>query len=155
VGRIVVGVDGSEGSHEALRWAAEQAALRGSSLEVLYTYESEPGAAAFAYDETMSVEVWQRARADIEVRERQAADRAEALVASMVAGVEELEGIEVETFAVEGRHPAQALLERAEGAELLVVGSRGRGGFKSLLLGSVSQQCAQHATCPVVIVRAS
>jgi nucleotide-binding universal stress UspA family protein len=152
VGRIVVGVDGSEGSHEALRWAAEQAALRGSSLEVIYTYETEPGAAAYAYDETMSVEVWQRARADIEVRERQAADRAQALVTSMVEG---LTGIEVEALAVEGRHPAQALLERAEGAELLVVGSRGRGGFKSLLLGSVSQQCAQHATCPVVIVRAS
>jgi nucleotide-binding universal stress UspA family protein len=152
VGRIVVGVDGSDGSREALRWAAEQAALRGVPLEVVHTYETEPATAAFAYDETMSVEVWQRARADVERRGRQAAERAQALVDSMI---EEVTGIEVDAVAIEGRHPAQALLERAEGAELLVVGSRGRGGFKSLLLGSVSQQCAQHATCPVVIVRSS
>jgi nucleotide-binding universal stress UspA family protein len=152
VGRIVVGVDGSEGSREALRWAAEQAALRGSSLEVVHIYETEPNTATFAYDETMSVEVWQRARADIERRGRQAADRAQALVGGMVEGIT---GIEVEPLAVEGRHPAQTLLERAEGAELLVVGSRGRGGFKSLLLGSVGHQCAQHAPCPVVIVRSS
>jgi nucleotide-binding universal stress UspA family protein len=152
VGRIVVGVDGSEGSREALRWAAEQAALRGSALEVVFSYATEPTAATFAYDETMSVEVWQRARSDIETRERQAADRAQALVAGMVEGIT---GIEVEAVAIEGRQPAPTLLERAEGAELLVVGSRGRGGFKSLLLGSVSQQCVHHATCPVVIVRTS
>jgi nucleotide-binding universal stress UspA family protein len=60
-------------------------------------------------------------------------------------------GVEVERVVVEG--PAGgALVEASRGAELLVVGSRGRGGFKGLLLGSVSQQCAHHAECPVVIV---
>ena len=60
--------------------------------------------------------------------------------------------VEIETIAVQGQ-PARALVEVAKGADLLVVGSRGLGGFRELLLGSVSQQCAQHATCPVVIVR--
>jgi nucleotide-binding universal stress UspA family protein len=150
MGRIVVGVDGSDGSRDALRWAAEQAALRGSTLEVVYTYEVEPATTTIAYDETMSPEVWQRAREDVVARDRQASDRAQALLASMVEG---LDDVAVETLALEGRHPALTLVERSKGAELLVVGSRGRGGFKRLLLGSVSQQCAQHAECPVVIIR--
>ncbi len=61
-------------------------------------------------------------------------------------------GIELETIAAEGQ-PANVLLKISEGADLLVVGSRGLGGFRELLLGSVSQQCAQHASCPVVIIR--
>ena len=60
--------------------------------------------------------------------------------------------VQIETIAVEGQ-PAKVLVEVTKGADLLVVGSRGLGGFRELLLGSVSQQCTQHATCPVVIVR--
>ncbi len=60
-------------------------------------------------------------------------------------------GVEVEAEAVEGP-PAESLIRAGRGAELLVVGSRGRGGFAGLLLGSVSQQCAQHPPCPVVIL---
>jgi nucleotide-binding universal stress UspA family protein len=64
---------------------------------------------------------------------------------------EDMAGLDVEHVAVEGQ-PAQVLVDEAEDAELLVVGSRGHGGFTGLLLGSVSQQCAHHARCPVVIV---
>jgi nucleotide-binding universal stress UspA family protein len=60
--------------------------------------------------------------------------------------------VRVERKTVEGM-AAQVLVEEADGADLLVVGSRGHGGFAGLLLGSVSQQCAQHAACPVVIIR--
>jgi nucleotide-binding universal stress UspA family protein len=67
------------------------------------------------------------------------------------AGDESIDGLEIERVAAEGS-PAQTLIESAGGADLLVVGSRGRGGFLGLLLGSVSQQCAQHPPCPVVIL---
>jgi nucleotide-binding universal stress UspA family protein len=151
MGRIVVGVDGSDGSREALRWAAGEARSRGSSLEVLYTYERGSVGSPYVYDETMGVEVWQQAREEVEAATRHAAIRAQALVDGMVG---ELTGVEVEAIAIESQHPAEALVERSRDADLLVVGSRGRGGFKRLLLGSVSQQCAHHAECPVVIVRA-
>jgi nucleotide-binding universal stress UspA family protein len=150
MGRIVVGVDGSEGSRRALLWAADEAARRGSTLDVVHTYELEPTWASYAYDETMSPEVWEKVRADIEASTRQAAVHAQALVEHMVR---DLDGVEVESSTIESRHAAQALVERSRDAEMLVVGSRGRGGFRSLLLGSVSQQCAHHAECPVVIIR--
>jgi nucleotide-binding universal stress UspA family protein len=98
----------------------------------------------------MGVEVWQKVREDVEATARQAAQHAQALVDAMV---KDLRGIEVEGHALESQHPAQTLVERSKGADLLVVGSRGRGGFKRLMLGSVSQQCAHHAECPLVIVR--
>jgi nucleotide-binding universal stress UspA family protein len=150
MGRIVVGVDGSDGSRQALQWAAREASMRGSTLEVVHTYQRQPATTAYAYDESMSTEVWQKARADLEATARQEADRAQALVDNMV---EELQGVQVEGIAIEAQHPALTLVERSRGADLLVVGSRGRGGFRSLLLGSVSQQCAHHAECPVVIIR--
>ena len=65
-----------------------------------------------------------------------------------------LEGVEVERVVIDDRHPAEALVEVSSDADLLVVGSRGRGGFKQLLLGSVSHAAVQHATCPVVVVPA-
>jgi nucleotide-binding universal stress UspA family protein len=65
--------------------------------------------------------------------------------------VDSIEGLEIERMAVAGS-PAQMVIESAQGADLLVLGSRGRGGFLGLLLGSVSQQCAQHPPCPVVIL---
>jgi nucleotide-binding universal stress UspA family protein len=150
MGRIVVGVDGSEGSRDALRWAAAQAKLTGAPLEVVHTYEHEPAWAPYAYDATMSRDVWEKARQEVEAAVRQAAVYAQAIVDDMVR---DLDGVEVQAVTVESRHPAQALVDRSRGADLLVVGSRGRGGFKRLLLGSVSQQCAHHAECPVVIIR--
>jgi nucleotide-binding universal stress UspA family protein len=64
-----------------------------------------------------------------------------------------IEGVRVERLAVGDEHPSAALIRLAAHADLLVVGSRGFGGFRGLLLGSVSQQCVQHATCPVLVVR--
>lgn len=150
MGRIVVGVDGSEGSRQALLWAAEEATLRGASLEVICTYEHHLSWQAYGGDEGMSAAAVEAMRAEIESAAREAARHAQALVDRMV---EEVDGPEVSGTAVESSRPAQTLVEHSKGADLLVVGSRGRGGFKSLMLGSVSQQCAQHAECPVTIIR--
>jgi len=138
VNRIVVGVDGSEGSRLALRWAAEEAALRSAALEVIHTYES-----------VQTVERIVTA-AQAETFSRAVAEAAREVLDSMIV---EVEGVEVRAHAIESPNPAETLVERSKGAEMLVVSSRGRGSFKSLLLGSVSQQCAHHATCPVAIVR--
>jgi nucleotide-binding universal stress UspA family protein len=77
---------------------------------------------------------------------------AEALDATLRETISEASGVKIQRRVVEGA-PAAVLVNESRGAELLVVGSRGHGGFARLLLGSVSQQCAQHAECPVVIVR--
>ncbi len=69
--------------------------------------------------------------------------------------VPDLQGVEITSLALQASETAaRTLVDASKGADLLVVGSRGLGGFKGLLLGSVSQQCVQHAECPVVIVRA-
>jgi nucleotide-binding universal stress UspA family protein len=142
-GRVVVGVDGSETARKAVRWAAREAKLRGMKLELvsaweipIYSYASRYGFPAISQEMMKSL----TARAEGHLAEALDEARAEA------------REVQIETIAVEGQ-PAKALVEVAKGADLLVVGSRGLGGFRELLLGSVSQQCAQHATCPVVIVR--
>lgn len=150
MGRIVVGVDGSEGSRQALLWAAEEARLRGASLEVIHTYEHHLSWQGYGGDESMSAEAFEAMREGIEAAAREAAEHAQALVDRMVEG---LDGPEATGLAIESSRPAQTLVEHSRDADLLVVGSRGRGGFKSLMLGSVSHQCAQHAECPVVIIR--
>lgn len=137
MGRIVVGVDGSEGSRQALLWAAREAALRGSRLEVVHTYAPPQEVAASGGATTGTF---------FEATDEVARE----LVEGMAVAVE---GVEVHTHAVESFDPAQTLVEWSAGADMLVVSSRGRGGLRSLLLGSVSHDCAQHATCPVVIVR--
>jgi nucleotide-binding universal stress UspA family protein len=140
VGRIVVGVDGSEGADEALRFALREARVRQARLRVV-TVWSVP---AFVYNEVIFTPLGDpmepfRAAAEENLRE------ALARVADDAAGVEIDAGIR------EGR-TASVLVEEARGADLLVVGSRGRGGFAGLLLGSVSSECAHHAPCPVAIV---
>ena len=138
MGVIVVGVDGSDASMDALRFAAAEARLRAASLRVVcgWTLPVAQGGPGAAWpDPTIFEEAAQRT-----------VDSALTAIAS------ELEGI-----AVESRTPvgggASALLESCSDADLVVVGSRGRGGFKGLLLGSVSQQVVLHAPCPVVVVR--
>ncbi|MEU2433602.1 universal stress protein [Streptomyces sp. NPDC007861] len=135
--RVVVGVDGSPSSHAALRWAVDHAQLIGATVDAVGAYEL-PGAhgwSAPVVDPTFDAEVAREGLTE-EIRK--------------VLG--ESGSSQVRTHLLRG-NPVEVLLDASEGAELLVVGSRGRGGFARTLLGSVSQQCALHATCPVVIVR--
>jgi nucleotide-binding universal stress UspA family protein len=140
---IVVGVDGSEGGRAALDFAAGEAALRGAPLRIVSAWQV-PVVTPHARDlaaPPLDVATWDALR----VRAQEVADDA-------LAAVEELHpSLEAETLAVQGQ-PADALLDQSADAALIVVGRRGLGGFRSLLLGSVSQQVVQHATCPVVVV---
>jgi len=137
---IVAGVDGSEASKEALHWALEEARLRQTQLRVVCAWaRPQVGGRIYIPPDLSDPE-----------RLRQAAQEQLDGFVDEVAG--ESPGVELERVAVEGS-AGKVLVEAAEDAELLVIGSRGRGGFAGLLLGSVSGQCAQHAPCPVVIVR--
>ena len=137
---IVAGVDGSEGSKEALRFALAEATLRGATVRAVHAWSlpiafGGPYMPPQPYDGT---ELQDQARASLD------ADVDEVLREGSPVDVERV---------VERGSPADVLVHAAEGADMLVVGSRGHGGFAGLLLGSVSQQCAQHAPCAVVIVR--
>lgn len=141
--RIVVGVDGSAGSRAALRWAIEEARYRRGIVEVVTAYLPTyvPAAPDFGYVPLDPVDVVE------EVRKMQ-----DDVVADIAAQVDTT-GVPIEQRFLKGR-AADTLIAAADGADMLVVGNRGRGGFRGLLLGSVSQQVTHHATCPVVIVRA-
>jgi len=138
---IVVGVDGSEPSKAALRWALEEARLRGATLRAVHAWAVP---AVYVHGSAFPPELVDR---DL-IRER--AEESLDAVVTEVAGASPAVAIEPATG--EGP-PGRVLVEAARDADLLVVGSRGHGGFAGLLLGSVSQQCAQHAECAVVIVR--
>jgi len=138
---IVVGVDGSEGASHALEWAAAEARLRGKPLTVLLAWQWPTG----VYAGAGWVGITQEMVGDLE---RIAKERLDAACATVAPA---LDGVEVKRVVVEGG-PAQALMQVAADADLLVVGTRGHGGFVGLLLGSVSQQCAHHSQCPIVIV---
>lgn len=150
----MVGVDGSPGSVAALRWALAEARLRGARVRVVHAFphprlpatEAGLGAAGGMGIPAVYVEEPDKLRQAVEAEARHVID--ETLRA---AGAADSEGVPVETVAREGP-AAQTLIEAGREAELLVVGSRGRGGFVGLVLGSVSQQCAQHPPCPVVIL---
>jgi nucleotide-binding universal stress UspA family protein len=143
MGRIVVGVDGSQHSLEALRFAIAEARLRGAKVVAVHVphVPAAPlaGAPIFLIGDLPDL---------VQAVEQSAAK----ILADALAEVSsEAEGVEVETAIARG-DVAHELVEAADGAELLVLGSRGHGGFVGLLLGSVSQQCAHRARCPVVIV---
>ncbi|MFD0277427.1 universal stress protein [Kitasatospora sp. NPDC127111] len=138
--RIVVGVDGSPASEQALRWAVDYARMAGGSVTAIAAWEypafygwaglSVPPAEGFNPEEL--------------------AGRTLSATVAKVVG----DGPEVRiTEAVLPGNAAQALLEAAAGAALVVVGSRGLGGFSGALLGSVSRHLTEHAPCPVVVVR--
>ena len=144
--RVVVGVDGSPGSREALVHALIAAARRGADLDVVSTYPVQLYYLAgrpVAVPNIAAVRDDQRDRARALVEEVQAE-----IPVSGVPGVGDV-GI---TLSVSQGPAAYALLDRAEGAALLVVGSRGRGAVRSTLLGSVALHCVTHAPCPVVVV---
>lgn len=138
--RIVVGIDGSEQAQKALEWAAREARLRKATLEVVYAWQA-PMYVGYGIVAAPAFDVSDLRKA--------AVSRVEEAVAALDG---DAAGVTIERRAIEGIAP-EVLVEEAKGADLLVVGSRGHGGFAGLLLGSVGQQCAQHSLCPTVIVR--
>jgi nucleotide-binding universal stress UspA family protein len=135
-GRIVVGVDGSDGSKAALRWAVGQAEFTGAKVEAVAAWEypaTYGWAPMYSDDETLP-----------ELTKKQVSETVRDTLGTEAA---DLIGVTV----TEGQS-AHVLLTSSAGADLLVVGRRGRGGFAGLLLGSVSQHCVHHASCPVVVV---
>ena len=138
VRRIVVGVDGSEQSKRALRWAIEQAGLTAATVEAVGVWQYP------------SIYAWGA------VAVFDAAELADACERTLSDTLTEVGGeeppVHIDSYVSAG-HPANELVRQAKGADLLVVGSRGHGGFVGALLGSVSQYCVHHATCTVVVVR--
>lgn len=132
--RIVVGVDGSPSSMRALAWAASEAELRGTALLVVHVDFARQEALEALAPNMLSME-------------QSVLDRAVAEARSLAPGV-------AVTGLICDPPAAKALIAASEGAEVLVVGSRGLSGIKEMWLGSVSSECAHHALCPVMIVRA-
>jgi nucleotide-binding universal stress UspA family protein len=130
ISQVVVGVDGSEPSRAAVRWAAREAARRGVDLVVMHVFD------------------WRRAGYAEAAREM-----GQGIVAGATAEARSAApGVRVSSDLTTG-HAAQKLMDRSTGDTLIAVGQRGRGGFASLLLGSVSHQVATHAVGPIVVVR--
>jgi nucleotide-binding universal stress UspA family protein len=143
--RIVAGVDGSPSSLSALRWAVRQARLTGATVDAVITWHypvSEGGYGSSVIGTGKAFDF------------REAAEKVLADAISTVGdpGSDPGGGIPVRARVIEG-NAAQVLIDASAGADLLVVGSRGHGGFTEALLGSVGQHCVQHAHCPVVVVR--
>jgi nucleotide-binding universal stress UspA family protein len=138
-GPVVVGVDGSPGSEVALSFAADEAARRDARLVVMYVWSVDASSTpASTYEET----------------EGAAAEAAEAVLAKAVNEARaERPNLDVQSRLVHALDTARTLIEASREAGLLVIGSRGHGGFTGLLLGSTSQALVHHAHCPVVIAR--
>lgn len=150
-GVVAVGVDGSAGAREALRWAAAEARLRQARLRVVHASTSGlfgPRGAGYGYPYLSDLAETPPA-AGVHDLQRAAEELLEEVIADAGADVD---GLEIERRIVAG-DAAEVLVRAVTERDLLVVGSRGHGGFAGLLLGSVSQRCAHHAPCPVVIVR--
>ena len=134
-GTIVVGVDGSEPSIEALRQAATMASALGSTVTAVACWRYPP-----AYDNFVALE-WSPEK-----------DAAQVLEESLTRAYGDSRPAGLRTLVKQGQ-PASVLIDESAVADMLVVGSRGLGGFTGLLLGSVSAACAAHARCPVLVVR--
>jgi len=139
--RIVVGVDGSPSSRAALRWAVRQAKFMSGTVDAVIAWQIPMVLQSYGWA-PIYVEEEGNFRED-------ARKRIDALIGEVV---EQADSRRVRSLVIKG-HAAEALIEAAEGADLLVVGSSGRGGFAEALLGSVSQHCVHHAPCPVLIMR--
>jgi nucleotide-binding universal stress UspA family protein len=139
---IVVGFDGSPPADAALAFALEEARLRKLPLRIVCAWEIpgiEYAGAAFVPIPDLAAE---------------AKRHAEQVLARAVESIGHEPGVEIETVAAPG-HPPNVLVEQSEGATLLVVGTRGRGGFASLVLGSVSQAVAHQNISPLAIVHSA
>jgi nucleotide-binding universal stress UspA family protein len=137
---IVVGVDGSPSSRAALTWAAAEAAEHAADLEVVNVWEHTllPPAGS------------------VSVSERYVPDPSQRTAEELVAIIKEVLGDDPPVVIlpqVKQGHPAKVLIEQSAKADLLVVGTRGHGGFRGLVLGSVSQHVAAYANCPVAVIR--
>lgn len=130
----MVGVDGSDASIEAVHWAVRYAGLVGAAVEAVTSWAFPASSSGMALD-TID---WQQNARDIQD-------------AALATALPDGSGSVIRTVVED--HPAAALINAADGAQLLVVGSRGHGAFAGMLLGSVSQHVAAHAPCPVVVVR--
>lgn len=133
--RIVVGIDGSEPSKAALRWAVRQAELTHGTVRALTVWDTFTGYGRVPYVEADEVE--------------KAAHTTVTQTVEEIAGAQRLVPVQVETVRGDA---AEVLVDESRHADLLVVGNRGHGRFASALLGSVSDRCAHHAKCPVVVV---
>lgn len=133
---IIVGVDGSESSKNALRWAARLAPSLNATIHAIVAWE---------YPIVFGLEggipgIWKPDETAKEILSN---------TLDSVFGKERPTGLK---GSISQGHPTFVLLDASEGAEMLIVGSRGLGGFAGLLLGSVSSSCAEHAKCPVLVV---
>ena len=133
--KIIVGVDGSPSSNAALEWAAQEAEIRGSALELIHAW-NYPN---LGYGGYVAV---------LEDFEKDAAALLDEVVASVRKNYPSLKLV---SSLIQGP-TAQTIMDRAKEADMVVVGSRGRGGFSGLLLGSVGQQLVHHCPAPVVII---
>ena len=141
--RIVVGVDGSDNSRSALEWAYNEAAHHSASLTVITTWHPPALPMTPPYGSIPPEDYGGQPRLEaLELLER---------FTSVL--VPHDPAVDIRTSVEEGKNPAKVLIERSKEADLLVVGSRGHGGFVGMLLGSVSQHLVAHAQCPVVVVR--
>ena len=140
--RIVAGVDGSPSSLSALRWAVRQAGLTGAAVDAVIAWHY-PVIVGGGYGVAPMVTA-----GGFDFKEN-----AEKVLADAISSVVDPgSSVPVHARAVEG-NPARVLLDASEDADLLVVGSRGHGGFTEALLGSVGQHCVHHARCPVIVIR--
>jgi nucleotide-binding universal stress UspA family protein len=138
--RIIVGIDGSPQSRAALQWAADEAQRGGGGVDAVHVYGS-----GLAW-----IDVGSDAEPLIVAR---SAERAKEVLHQAISATElpPERAVKIKPIVALGE-PADALCDLAASADLLVVGTRGRGGFAGLLLGSVSQRCAERSPCPVVVV---
>lgn len=135
--KILVGIDGSENSLRALRWALDEARTRGDVVELVHAWHFP-----YVADPTGMIPFPTGALEEC----------GEAIIADALRSVTtEAEGVTVTTRIAQGTG-ASPLIEASHDADLVVIGRRGHGGFLTLVMGSVAQQVAAHAHCPVVVV---
>lgn len=140
---IIVGIDGSVHSRHALEWAIREAAIRRTSLTVLTVQQVVHGfwggGVAYPGDQALAEEALKAARQETD----EILDRLDSESRPPQVTVQAVSGL-----------PAEVLLNAAADTDMIVVGSRGAGGFRRLLMGSVSSQITHHANCPVVVIPA-
>jgi len=140
---IIVGVDGSRHSRSALQWAVSEAVARHAPLTVLTVHQAVAGSWGGTIPYPDDTELIRKLREEVQQETDDVLDELDVASRPPLVTVRAVTGL-----------PAEQLLAAAAGADMLVVGARGGGGFKKLLLGSVSTHVTHHAPCPVVVIPA-